>query len=217
MRMGRRYFCMPSVAEIARWNKRRLLQVDVRDRQVGELPLFEAHRSSALARMQLHRAFSLFVLDGNGNTLLQRRSAHKVTYPLHWSNAVCSHPLVELGEAETAGHLGVKRAARRRLDEELGVAHGELGDFAHVGRFIYQHRFSVELGESELDHVLVLQRALSAKELGCVDPGEVCAVEWVPLEGLLSFLAAAEARGEPYTPWMLPALSIVLAHFCLFA
>ena len=68
----------------------------------------------------LHRAFSVFIFShGAQRMLLQQRATSKITYPGLWTNACCSHPLFEIA-GETKGWLGVKRAAIRRLDYELG-------------------------------------------------------------------------------------------------
>jgi isopentenyl-diphosphate delta-isomerase len=46
----------------------------------------------------------------------------KITFPGLWTNTCCSHPLAELAdEKEAAGGAGVKKAAQRRLQAELGV------------------------------------------------------------------------------------------------
>lgn len=42
--------------------------------------------------MKLHRAFSVFIFDENGRLLLQQRAKTKYTFPLSWTNSICSHP-----------------------------------------------------------------------------------------------------------------------------
>lgn len=72
----------------------------------------------------LHRAFSVFLFDSNNKLLLQQRAAEKITFPNMWTNTCCSHPLDVSGE--TGADLvqsveGAKRAARRKLNQELGI------------------------------------------------------------------------------------------------
>ncbi|EUB60361.1 Isopentenyl-diphosphate Delta-isomerase [Echinococcus granulosus] len=76
----------------------------------------------------LHRAFSLFIFRASPSTagslelLVQQRSTSKLTFPLLWTNSCCSHPCVNYdGETEEANALGVKRAARRKANHELGI------------------------------------------------------------------------------------------------
>lgn len=46
----------------------------------------------------------------------------KITFPDCYTNACCSHPLYEIeGELEELNQLGIRRAAQRRLNYELGI------------------------------------------------------------------------------------------------
>ena len=72
----------------------------------------------------LHRAFSVFLFNSKNELLLQQRATEKITFPDMWTNTCCSHPLGIPGEggAELAEAVeGVKRAAQRKLDHELGI------------------------------------------------------------------------------------------------
>ena len=72
-----------------------LILVDDDDRQIGTLDKSSCHDGEGT----LHRAFSLFVFNPEGETLLQRRHTDKRLWPGYWSNGCCSHPRVgeELG------------------------------------------------------------------------------------------------------------------------
>ena len=72
----------------------------------------------------LHRAFSVFLFNSKNELLLQQRASEKITFPDMWTNTCCSHPLGVPGEAgDELGTAvqGVKRAAQRKLDQELGI------------------------------------------------------------------------------------------------
>ena len=72
----------------------------------------------------LHRAFSVFLFDSKNRLLLQQRASEKITFPDMWTNTCCSHPLGVPGETGADLHTavqGVKRAAQRKLDHELGI------------------------------------------------------------------------------------------------
>lgn len=162
--------------------------------------------------MIFHRAFSLFVVDSRERVLLQRRSASKITYPLFWSNSVCSHPVFDLDEREEAEAMGVRRAAQRRLREELGLEHCALEDFLHIGSFAYQSKYSEQWGESEVDHVLLLRRDFPDDHLLHLNSEEVECVRWVEAARVLEFLGAFRARKDSFTPWFLTAFSMVLPY-----
>ena len=71
----------------------------------------------------LHRAFSAFVFrPSDAKLLLQQRASEKITFPDMWTNTCCSHPLddfpIEKVEEE---QLGVRVAASRKLEHELGI------------------------------------------------------------------------------------------------
>jgi isopentenyl-diphosphate delta-isomerase len=82
--------------------------VDDDDRDIGFCSKAECHEGAGL----LHRAFSVFVFNSDGQILIQQRSAQKPLWPLFWSNSCCSHPR----QSET-----VEDAAHRRVLEELNL------------------------------------------------------------------------------------------------
>lgn len=46
----------------------------------------------------------------------------QITFPDCYTNACCSHPLYDIdGEKEEINALGIRRAAQRRLNIELGI------------------------------------------------------------------------------------------------
>ncbi|MCK4643329.1 NUDIX domain-containing protein, partial [bacterium] len=65
-----------------------VILVDKDDNPVGVEEKLAAHLNGG----KLHRAFSVFLYDPDGNMLLQRRSAEKYHSPELWSNACCGHP-----------------------------------------------------------------------------------------------------------------------------
>jgi isopentenyl-diphosphate delta-isomerase len=114
-----------------------LVLVDEQDNAVGTMEKMEVHQKALL-----HRAFSVFIFNSNGEMLLQRRALSKYHSGGLWTNACCSHP----NTAETP-----VQAAQRRLFEELGF----VTDVEVVFDFIYKAELDNELTEYEFDHVLV--------------------------------------------------------------
>ena len=97
----------------------------------------EAHEKGLL-----HRAFSVFIFNEQGEMLLQQRAPGKYHSPNLWTNACCSHPAP--GEEVSA-------AAHRRLKEEMGFDTELEKAFA----FTYRAEFENGLTEHEFDHVFV--------------------------------------------------------------
>jgi isopentenyl-diphosphate delta-isomerase type 1 len=102
----------------------------------------------------LHRAFSVFLFNSKNELLLQQRASEKITFPDMWTNTCCSHPLGIPGEggAELAeAVMGVKRAAQRKLDHELGIkaAQVPIENFKFLTRIHYQAPSDGKWGEHE--------------------------------------------------------------------
>lgn len=102
----------------------------------------------------LHRAFSCFLFDDQNRLLLQQRATEKITFPDMWTNTCCSHPLGIPGE--TGSNLpdsidGVKRAAQRKLDQELGIKKEQVpfDDFRFLTRIHYKAPSDGKWGEHE--------------------------------------------------------------------
>jgi isopentenyl-diphosphate delta-isomerase type 1 len=102
----------------------------------------------ATPRGVLHRAFSVFLFDSStGELLLQKRASTKITFPNVWTNTCCSHPLHGMKPSEVDGPgdvmdgtvRGVKYAAIRKLEQELGIGRETfgVGDFKFLTRLHY--------------------------------------------------------------------------------
>jgi isopentenyl-diphosphate delta-isomerase len=158
----------------------RVVLVDERDRPLGDADKLDAHRQG-----RLHRAFSVFVVDGVGRLLLQRRAASKYHSGRLWSNTCCGHP--RPGE-------NTRAAAERRLAEEMGLG----CPLEAVGAFVYRAPLG-DLVEHEYDHVFRGRFEGDPRP----DPAEVEAWRWMPLEDLHADLAAYPGT---YTVWLSEAL-----------
>ncbi|MEL0268811.1 MAG: isopentenyl-diphosphate delta-isomerase, partial [Euryarchaeota archaeon] len=124
----------------------------------------------------LHRAFSVLIFDSEGKLLIQQRSSDKITFPAVWANSCCSHPLDIVGENGDPIE-GVIEAARRKLDQELGIPRTltDSWEFTHIGRFEYKSRWDEEWIEHEIDHVLVVQADCEVD----FNRNEIQAVDWL--------------------------------------
>jgi isopentenyl-diphosphate delta-isomerase len=73
--------------------------------------------------------------------------------------------------------LGVKRAAQRKLGQELGIpaTDAPLGDMVFMTRMLYRARASAEWVEHELDHIICLR----ANVKPAPNPNEIAETRWV--------------------------------------
>ncbi len=129
-----------------------LIKVNEHDEVLGPETRDACHSGTGV----LHRAFSIYIFDGHGRLLLQRRSARKQLWPLHWSNSCCSHP--RWGEEIAA-------AAERRLAEEVGIR--------TTLRPLFKFQYQAQFGERGAEHEVCTVFAGVADAVGTVDPGEV--------------------------------------------
>jgi isopentenyl-diphosphate delta-isomerase len=103
----------------------------------------------------LHRAFSAFVFrPSDGKLLLQQRASEKITFPDMWTNTCCSHPLDDFDEEKIEREqLGVRIAASRKLEHELGIPQNQtpVDEFQYLTRIHYLAPSSGLWGEHEGD------------------------------------------------------------------
>lgn len=153
-----------------------VILVDTQDQQVGLMPKMEAHEKAVL-----HRAFSVFVMNKNGELMLQQRAADKYHSPLLWTNTCCSHQ--REGESNIA-------AGKRRLQEEMGFQ----TELEEVFSFIYKAPFDNGLTEHELDHVMIG----TFNGVPAINPEEVASWKWMLPQRVKEDIAA---NPEDYTAW----------------
>jgi isopentenyl-diphosphate delta-isomerase len=154
-----------------------LILVDENDNELGYLSKQQCHDGEGI----LHRAFSLFVFNMDGELLLQKRSAGKRLWPLFWSNSCCSHP--RKGES-------MEVATRRRLQEELGMN----ADLEYVYKFAYRAQFRGKGSENELCSVFLGKSDQSHSS----NANEVADVRFLARNELQNEL---QENPEEFTPW----------------
>ncbi|MBI4181940.1 MAG: isopentenyl-diphosphate Delta-isomerase [Candidatus Aenigmarchaeota archaeon] len=165
----------------------RVILVDAQDGEIGTAEKLQAHREA-----RLHRAFSVYIFNPQGDMLLQQRALGKYHTPGLWTNACCSHP--RPGE-------DVEAAAHRRLRQEMGFDVPLRKAFA----FTYQAPFANGLTEHEYDHVFLGTFSGQPQP----NPAEAAGCRWAPPGEVLQDL---QQHPERYTPWFRIALERVIAH-----
>jgi isopentenyl-diphosphate delta-isomerase len=145
----------------------RLILIDENNRARGLGKKTPVHRAGLL-----HRAFSIFIIDDRARILLQQRSPKKYHSGGLWANSCCGHP--RPGETTLT-------AARRRLNEELGLA--------SPLSFAFFSRYRAELGGGmqENEFVYVYFGPLTTDPEP--DADEVAAFEFVSVDGIKQRLA----------------------------
>ena len=167
--------------------------LDDDDNVIGSASKRTCHTGEGL----LHRAFSVFLFNPTGELLLQRRADEKITFPGFWANTCCSHPLDVAGERE--GVAGVKRAATRKLGQELGIPAAQVPPeaFHLLTRIHYRARYDAQWVEHEIDYVL----AAKADVTVAPNHNEVAEVRWVDAAGLRALLEAGDRDEARVARW----------------
>ena len=162
-----------------------LILVNELDQQIGTADRSRCHSGKGI----LHRAFTIFVFNQDGQVLIQKRSNGKTLWPCTWETSCSGHPVV--GEDLVA-------AAQKRLQEELGIR----TELETHGKFQYQASYEDEGSENEICFVL------SGKYDGVIrpDPQEVSEYRWVDADELKGEIA--DSRDE-HAPWLITGLEMV--------
>ena len=166
-----------------------LILVDENDVPIGTMEKMEVHQKALL-----HRAFSIFVFNKNGQMLLQQRAMNKYHSPGLWTNACCSHP---------SPIESIEQAAEKRLQEEMGFTIPLTKAFS----FTYKAEMENGLTEYEFDHVMV------GDYDGQINPDDREVMDFC-FSGMDEIRNKIESYPEKYTAWFkiaFPKLEAYLA------
>src|SRR3990167_4658266 len=155
-----------------------LILVDAHDRDVGYKDKLTCHLGKGL----LHRAFSLFIFNSNGELLIQQRSPQKKLWPLYWSNSCCSHPIY--GET-------IENAIERRLQQELGFT----TQLQYLYKFQYQVAYLNIGSEHELCSVFIGHHDAASLT---VNRNEIADWQFISIQNLTKMMARYQ---DQITPW----------------
>ena len=158
-----------------------VILVDELDNSIGTMEKMKAHEIGAL-----HRAFSIFLFNDNGDLLLQKRNEAKYHSGGLWTNTCCSHP--KPGST-------LKDGAMARLVEEMGI----IAPIQFAFSFIYRAEFSNGLTEYEYDHVFIG----TYNDEPNINPKEASDWKYMSLENIKSEIGESP---DKYTEWFKIAL-----------
>lgn len=148
----------------------------------GSAPKSEVHHRDT----PLHLAFSCWVLDDEGRTLLTRRAPGKRTWPGIWTNTFCGHP---------APGEDVTDAVRRRARDELGCAVRDVEPI--LPDFRYRAVMDDGTVENEVCPVFTARFVSSPQP----NPTEIDDFEWVSLQDLPRMIHENARRLSPWMRW----------------
>ena len=159
-----------------------LILVDEQNNITGYEKKLKVHQDGLL-----HRAFSIFVVNKDGQLMLQKRAIEKYHSGGLWANTCCSHPLK--GENTEA-------TIHERLMHEMGFD----CDLQTLFKFIYRAELDNDLVEYELDQVYIGYYELDPVP----NPSEVGDWKWIDIEFLKEDL---EKSPDQYVYWLKAAFS----------
>ena len=168
---------------------KKVLLVDEHDNSLGYMEKMEAHKNGG----KLHRAFSVFLYDGE-KMLIQKRASTKYHCPSLYTNSCCSHPLDD----------DIKYYAKKRLVEELGIDLKKI-HLKEVKTMLYKKTFTNSLTEYEYDHLLISE--YKSKSF-CLNLKEVSEVVWIDFDSLLKDI---KINKDKYTYWFKKSVEDVIA------
>jgi isopentenyl-diphosphate delta-isomerase len=168
-------------------DRNEVVLVDPHDQVLGTMEKMEAHRKGVL-----HRAFSIFIFNDQGELLIHQRAIDKYHGGGLWTNTCCSHP---------QPNEQITLSAKDRLMYEMGME----CELTPLFSFIYHAPVENNLIEHELDHVLI---GFNSSEPD-PNPSEVQDFNWVPIPQLINDIAEFPSH---YTIWFKTCLPNVLKN-----
>ncbi|XP_058388810.1 isopentenyl-diphosphate delta-isomerase 2 [Diceros bicornis minor] len=177
-----------------------LIVVDENDKVIGADTKRNCHLNENIEKGLLHRAFSVVLFNTENKLLVQQRSDTKVTFPGYFTDSCSSHPLCNPAELEERDALGVRRAAVRRLQAELGIPLEQISleDVVFMTIYHYKAKSDRIWGEHEICYLLLVRKNVTVNP----DPSEIRSFRYLT-QGELEDLLERGARGEvKVTPWL---------------
>ncbi|KHO46671.1 MAG: isopentenyl-diphosphate delta-isomerase [archaeon GW2011_AR3] len=165
-----------------------IILVDQNDREIGAGEKTSVHKKGLL-----HRAFSILILNKNGEMLLQQRANIKYHSGGKWSNVCCGHPRPS---------ESIEKAAERRLMEEIGIKCA----LRELFTFIYKVGLDNGLTEHEFLHVFIGEFNGAPEP----NPDEVDNWEWTGVDELQQGMKVHPGK---YTYWFKIAFEKYMGNY----
>jgi isopentenyl-diphosphate delta-isomerase len=153
-----------------------VILVNETDEEVGRCEKLLAHQEGLL-----HRAFSIFLFNAEGEMLLHKRALAKYHSGGLWTNACCSHPMPG---------IAIEHTLQEKLQQEMGLK----CPIEFAFSFIYKADLDNDLTEHELDHVYIGEFNGAPKP----NPEEVADWRFFSIQEIQNLIAT---RPEIFTEW----------------
>nr|XP_011755015.2 isopentenyl-diphosphate delta-isomerase 2-like [Macaca nemestrina] len=121
-------------------------------------------------------------------------------YPAPWyfTNSRCSHPLYNPAELEENDAIGVRRAAQRHLQAELGIPGEQISPEDIVFMTIYHHKAKSDRiwGQHDICYLLLVRKNVTVN----LDPSEKKSILYLSQEELRELLErgpGAKSKSPP--------------------
>lgn len=176
MLVNNKYFDQRTIRKESTVFRSQVILCDIRGKTLGTYDKLLAHKEG-----KLHKAFSIFVYNKNGELLIQQRAKHKYHSGGIWANTCCSHYVSSENVSNTAHY---------RLKEEMGFDCKLRKRFS----FVYDLNVSNGMREHEFDTVF------EGKYDGPIKPNpeEIESYRWISIEDLQKEI---QENPEIYAPW----------------
>jgi isopentenyl-diphosphate delta-isomerase len=164
-----------------------VILVNENDHEVGRCEKMLAHEEGLL-----HRAFSIFLFNSNGEMLLHRRALSKYHSGGLWTNACCSHPMPG---------IPIEYTLQEKLQQEMGLQ----CPIEFAFSFLYKAALDNDLTEHELDHVFI------GEFNGLPNPNEEEVADWRYFS-IQEIYKLIETNPQIFTEWFKIAFPQVIKH-----
>ncbi|ECL4818663.1 isopentenyl-diphosphate Delta-isomerase [Salmonella enterica] len=164
-----------------------VILIDRDDNATGTMDKILAHKKG-----MLHRAVSVYIINDNGEVLLQQRAAKKYHSGSLWSNTCCTHPLP--GE-------DIMSAAGRRLMEEMGMKCNLLKLFP-----LY---YNVDVGNGFREHEITHVFYGVSNDIPVLNPEEAASFSYVSPDNIVYEINRSP---EKFTEWFKSCFPKIINH-----
>lgn len=156
-----------------------VILVDEDNNQIGTMPKSDVHTD----KTPLHRAFSCYIFNKNGDFLISQRALSKKVWPGVWSNSVCGHPLP--GEEMIA-------AIKRRFKDELGMT------ACNFDLLLPKYRYTSPAYNGIIENEICPVYIAQFVDDSCINPDETEAIRWIKWQ---DFIKEAESDKTGKFSW----------------